>query len=100
VLAVKRVLALHNSGVAGIPQLIRGLAECDKNIGIGNGRKFKRGILAAGPVLPHRARGNNYVAGSYTQHNAAAGADPDKGVHAAGRKLLNRNSGRGSTNAG
>ena len=99
VLAIKAVLALDHTGVAGLAHRLGRLNERIGNADVRHGRELNRRILPAGPLMADSAGGHHNISGLDLQIYAAAGADPDKCVRADGSQLLHGNGGGGASDA-
>ena len=100
VLPVETVLALHDTGVRAVAEVLRRLTQRERHVevchgGVLNGRILQRGVLVA-----DRAGGDDHVAGLHVDVDAAAGAGADEGIRAELMQLLHRDGRAGAADAG
>ena len=100
VLAVEGILALDNTHMIPVAQIIGGLLQGAGDAEIAHGGKLDGGILQRGVLIADGTVCDDHIAGQHIHVDTAAGAHPDEGVRADGSQLLHGDGGRGAADAG
>ena len=100
-LAVEGILALNHTRMGTVSQILRCSLQRRRNGKVSHRRELNRCIFQRRMLKADRAGGDHNISRQHIHGNAAASADPDKGIRADGRQLLHGDgSGRAADSRG